>query len=326
MRAICLFSGGLDSMLAVKVMQEQDIEVIAVNFNFGLGSAVDRRAHLEKVAKEVGVELVIADVRKDYIEKVLFNPKHGYGSAFNPCIDCHGNMFKWAKEYMDKYDAQFVISGEVLNERPMSQRKDAMIKVEELSGLKGFVLRPLSAKFFEPSIPELNGWVDREKLLDIEGRSRKRQYELIEKYGIEYFESPGGGCLLTDEYMATKLRDYIKYDSFGVEDINVIKYGRHFRISEKAKLVVGRNKEDNDKIEAIENSKFYKIHLPKDLIGPVCLLSKTATKDDKEIAARIILTYAKTKQNEAYTICFDDECISTTPYESKERARETMLV
>jgi len=260
MRAICLFSGGLDSMLAVKVMQEQGIEVIAVNFNFGLGSTVDRRAHLKKVADEVGAELILADVRKEYLENVLFTPKHGYGSAFNPCIDCHGNMFRWAKEYMDKYDAKFVISGEVLNERPMSQRKDAMMKVEEISGLKGYVLRPLSAKFFEPSIPELEGWVDREKLLDIEGRSRKRQFELVEKYGIEYFESPGGGCLLTDDFMATKLNDFIKYDKFTVEDINVIKYGRHFRISEKAKLVVGRNHEDNEKLDAVENSKFYKVY------------------------------------------------------------------
>ena len=327
MRAICLFSGGLDSMLAVKVMQEQGIEVIAVNFNFGLGSASDRRVHLQKVADEVGCKLVIADVREDYIKNVLFSPKHGYGSAFNPCIDCHGNMFKWAKKYMDEYDAQFVISGEVLNERPMSQRKDAMIKVEEISGLKGLVLRPLCAKFFEPSIPETEGWVDRDKLLDIQGRSRHRQFELVEKYGIKYFEKPGGGCLLTEEFMATKMKDFIKYDStFTVDDINVVKYGRHFRLSEKAKLVVGRNQEDNEQLKKVENEKFYKIIMPENLMGPVSLLSKTATDEDKKLAAKIILTYARSQKDQKYSLLFGDESIEEMPYESKNDVREKMLL
>lgn len=326
MRAIALFSGGLDSMLAIKVIQEQGIEVIAVNFNIGFGSTEDRREHMQKVADEVGAQLVIADVRERYVNEVLFSPRYGYGSAFNPCIDCHGNMFKWAKEYMDKYDASFVISGEVLNERPMSQRKEAMDQVEKLSGLEGLVLRPLSAKFMKPSIPEEKGWVDRDKLLDIQGRSRKRQYELIEKYGIDYFESPGGGCLLTDKFVATKINDFIKYDTFTKDDIDVVKYGRHFRISPTAKLVVGRHQEDNEKIKAIVNDKFDTVFMPKGVTGPVSLLSKSATAEDREIAAKIILTYGKTQADATYTVTIGENSVEATPYPSKEDVREMMLL
>ncbi len=325
MKAIALFSGGLDSMLAIKVIQEQGIEVIAVNFNIGFGSTEDRREHMQKVADEVGVELVIADVRERYVEKVLFSPKYGYGSAFNPCIDCHGNMFKWAKEYMDKYGASFVISGEVLNERPMSQRKEAMDQVEKISGLEGLVLRPLSAKFMRPTIPEEKGWVDREKLLDIQGRSRKRQYELIDKYGIDYFESPGGGCLLTDKFVAVKINDFIKYDTFTKEDIDVIKFGRHFRIGPTAKLVVGRHQEDNEKIKAIVNEKFDTVYMPQGITGPVSLLSKSATPEERETAARIILTYGRTQPDTTYTLMIGESAVETTPYPSKNDVREMML-
>lgn len=327
MRAIALFSGGLDSMLAIKVIQEQGIEVIALNFNIGFGSTDDRREHMQKVADEVGAKLIIADVRERYVNEVLFSPKYGYGSAFNPCIDCHGNMFKWAKEYMDKYDAGFVISGEVLNERPMSQRKDAMNQVEKLSGLEGLVLRPLSAKFMKPSIPEEKGWVDREKLLDIQGRSRKRQYELIEKYGIDYFESPGGGCLLTDKFVATKIRDFIEYDKhFTKEDIDVIKYGRHFRVGPTAKLVVGRHQEDNEKIKTIVNDKFDTVFMPEGITGPVSLLSKRASAEEREIAARIILTYGRTTPDTTYTVTIGEHAVEAAPYPTKEDVREMMLL
>jgi tRNA-specific 2-thiouridylase len=325
MKAIALFSGGLDSMLAIKVLQEQGIEVIAVNFNIGFGSTEDRREHMQKVAKEVGVELVIADVRERYVSEVLFSPKYGYGSAFNPCIDCHGNMFKWAKEYMDKYGASFVISGEVLNERPMSQRKEAMNQVEKISGLTGLVLRPLSAKFMAPTTPELEGWVDREQLLDLEGRSRKRQYELVEKYGIDYFESPGGGCLLTDKFVAIKIRDFIRYDNFTKADIDVIKFGRHFRVGPTAKLVVGRHQEDNEKIRGIVNEKFDTVHMPEGIIGPVSLLAKSATPSEREAAAKIILTYGRTEAGKNYTLRIGTHEITATPFPSKNDVREMLL-
>ena len=326
MKAIALFSGGLDSMLAIKVIQEQGIEVIAMHFNIGFGSTEDRSEHLKKVADETGCELVVVDVRKRYVDEVLFSPKYGYGSAFNPCIDCHGNMFKWAGEMMEEYGASFVISGEVLNERPMSQRKEAMDQVEKLSGLEGLVLRPLSARFMPITIPEEKGWVERDKLLDIQGRSRKRQYELIDKYGIDYFESPGGGCLLTDKFLATKMNDFIKHDQFSVEDIDVLKYGRHFRISPDAKLVVGRHQEDNAHLKAIKNDKFFTLFMPEGTIGPVSLLSKTATPEDRETAARIVLTYGKTDPKQTYAILIGDDSVTAAPYESKEAVRDMLLL
>ncbi len=326
MKAIALFSGGLDSMLAIKVIQEQGIDVIAMHFNIGFGGTSDRSEHLKKVAQEVGVNLVVEDVRKRYIDEVLFSPKYGYGSAFNPCIDCHGNMFKWAGEKMKEYGASFVISGEVLNERPMSQRKEAMQQVEKLSGLEGLVLRPLSARFMAVTIPEEKGWVDRSQLLDIEGRSRKRQYELIEKYGIEYFESPGGGCLLTDKFLATKMKDFIEYNAFGVQDIDVLKYGRHFRISPTAKLVVGRHQEDNARLEAIVNNNFETVHMPEGIIGPVSLLSKSATPEDRALAGRIILTYGKTAPDQNYTLSIGDSALQLQPFASKEDVRSMMLL
>jgi len=325
MKAIALFSGGLDSMLAIKVIQEQGIEVIAVHFNIGFGSTKDRREHLQKVADQVNAELVIADVREQYLKTVLFSPEYGYGSAFNPCIDCHGNMFKWAREYMEKLGASFVISGEVLNERPMSQRMDAMKKVETISGIEGLVLRPLSAKHMDITIPEERGWVKREALLDIQGRCRDPQFSLIKKYGIEYFESPGGGCLLTEENIAIKIKDYIDHDRFEVPDIDVIKHGRHFRLPDGAKLVVGRHKEDNEMLERIENDKYNTLRTPQGLPGPLSLLRTTASEADKALAARIILSYTKAKSDTSYTITIGDEMIEASPFETKAAFKSYML-
>jgi len=325
LKAIALFSGGLDSILAIKIIEEQGIEVIALNFDFGLASTTDKNSQLQQIAKEMEINLVIADVRQEYLDEVLFSPKYGYGSAFNPCIDCHGNMFKWAKKYMDRFDAKFVISGEVLNERPMSQRMDSLKKVEKLSNLQGYVLRPLSAKFLEPTIPEINGWVDRDKLLDIKGRSRKKQFELVKKYRLNHFEMPGGGCLLTESFMAVKIKDFTKYDKFEVEDMEVIKYGRHFRISPVCKLVVGRHKEDNEKIKPIKNTKFWTVFMPTGVSGPVSLVSKSATEDDLQICAKIILTYGKTQADKEYKMVFGDSTIMQKPFLSKDEVKKYML-
>jgi len=325
MKAVALFSGGLDSILAIKVIEEQNIEVIALHFDFGLSSTVDKTSYLKKIAKEMNINLEIADVRQEYLDEVLFSPKYGYGSAFNPCIDCHGNMFKWAKKYMDKYGAKFVISGEVLNERPMSQRMDSLKKVEKISELEGYVLRPLSAKFLKPTIPEIKGWVNREKLLDIKGRNRKKQFELVEKYKLNHFEMPGGGCLLTEAFTAIKIKDFIKYDKFDTKDMEVIKYGRHFRISPTCKLVVGRNQEDNEKIKTIKNNKFYTISMPPNIPGPISLVSKSATEEDIKTCAKIILTYAKTKKEQEYELVFGNKKIVQKPLASKEEVRKFML-
>ncbi len=320
-RALALFSGGLDSLLAMKLLIEQGIEVIGLYFDTGFGgkAETEKQAYLQRVADKIGAKLEIINIRDQFIQEILFNPKYGYGKNFNPCIDCHANMFRIAKALLPKYDAKFIISGEVVGQRPMSQRFDALKKVAELSTADDLILRPLSAKLLPPTKPEIEGWVDREKLLGISGRSRHKQMELAKKWGIEEYESPSGGCLLTDENYSNKIRDHIKYDNFNIEDIEVLKWGRHFRLPGGAKLVVSRNKEENEKLSAIEVSKYTLFRLP--LPGPLSLISKNASQEDKKLAARIALTYSKAKPDETYEVQIGKEKFHTNPFENKSEAQ-----
>jgi len=316
-KAIALFSGGLDSTLAMKLIIDQGIEVIALNVSTGFGSTTDRLEHMKSMCEQVGAELKIVDIESEFLQDVLFSPKHGYGKHFNPCIDCHAKMFSVAKKVMEEEGASFLISGEVMGQRPMSQNKDALQTVLNESNCDGLLLRPLSAKALAPTIAELEGWVDREKLEGIVGRCRDRQLELAREIGLEDFESPGGGCLLTDANFAKKMVDFIKYDRFEVKDIPVMKFGRHFRLADGAKLVIGRNKEENQHLQDIKNDKYY--HLKTiGIPGPHGLLSKNATDADKELAARAMLTYTKATQDGEYKIAFDGDEVTSVPFESRE--------
>ena len=259
MKAIALFSGGLDSTLAMKLIIDQGIDVLAVNINTGFGSTKDRLDHMQNMCNQVGAELKIIDIQSEFLQDVLFDPKHGYGKNFNPCIDCHSKMFAVAKRIMEAEGASFLVSGEVMGQRPMSQNKDALQTVLNESNCNGLLLRPMSAKMLAPSIAEQNGWVDRERLEGITGRSRDRQLGLAKEIGLEDFESPGGGCLLTDENFAKKMNDFIKHDKFEVRDIPLMKFGRHLRLSDGAKLVVGRNQEENGYLQNIQNDKYYHV-------------------------------------------------------------------
>jgi len=320
MKAIALFSGGLDSTLAMKLIIDQGIEVIAVNINTGFGGTKDRRAHMQNMCDQVGAELMIVDIQHEYLQEVLFDAKHGYGKNFNPCIDCHGYMFKVAKKIMEKEGASFLISGEVVGQRPMSQNPDALNTVLNIGDVDGLLLRPMCAKHLKPTIAEESGWVDREKLQNVSGRSRKIQMEMAEQYGLTDFESPGGGCLLTDEGFSVKIRDFIKYDKFEVPDIAVIKYGRHFRLPDGAKLVVGRNQEENEKLEAVENEKFTLIK-PHGMPGPSSLLSSKVSQEDKTLASQIIVTYSKIDSDNEYSVEIADEIFSASPLESRKIAQ-----
>ncbi len=316
-KAIALFSGGLDSTLAMKLIIDQGIDVIALNIATGFGSTTDRLEHMKSMCEQVGATLKIVDIEHEFLQDVLFSPKHGYGKHFNPCIDCHAKMFAVAKRMMDAEGASFLISGEVMGQRPMSQNKDALQTVLNESNCDGLLLRPLSAKALAPTIAEINGWVDREKLEGIVGRCRDRQLELAREIGLEDFESPGGGCLLTDANFGKKMVDFIKYDTFEVQDIPVMKYGRHFRLADGAKLVIGRNKEENEHLQNIQNTKFY--HLKTvGIPGPHGLLSKNATQADKELAARAMLTYTKATQDGDYAIAFDGQEVTAHPFPSRE--------
>ena len=317
MKAIALFSGGLDSTLAIKLIIDQGIEVLAVNINTGFGSTKDRLEHMQSMCDQVGAELKIIDIQSEYLQDVLFDPKHGYGKNFNPCIDCHAKMFAVAKSIMEAEGASFLISGEVMGQRPMSQNKDALQTVLNESNCDGLLLRPMSAQKLTPTIAEEKGWVDRDKLEGITGRSRDRQLELAKEIGLADFESPGGGCLLTDENFGKKMFDFIKHDKFEVKDIPVMKFGRHFRLSDGAKLVIGRNKEENEHLQNIDNDKYYHIKTVG-LPGPHALLSKNATGDDKDLSASAILTYCKTSVDNSYTLSYDGEEVTSSPFSSRE--------
>jgi len=290
--AVALFSGGLDSILAVKLIQEQGIEVKGVNFKtpfFGLDKTF-------LAAKSLDMDLEIIDITQELLE-ILKKPKYGFGKNMNPCIDCHALMFKKAGEYMTKIGASFILSGEVLGERPMSQNRDSLSIIERESGFEGRILRPLSALLLAETIPEKEGLVDRNKLLDISGRSRKRQIELAAKMGIKDYPSPAGGCKLTEPVFSKRLRDLFTQGVFSLEEIELLKLGRHFRLSKDIKLVVGRNKEENEQLQNIFQDGDF-LFKAKNLKGPVSLLKGGSKANNKLIDKSCQITARYCDRNE----------------------------
>ena len=322
MKAIALFSGGLDSMLAIKTIAAQGIEVIALHIKIGFGGTKDVSAIMKKRAEMAGAEFMMLDVQEEYIQKVLFDAKYGYGKNFNPCIDCHGYMFTVGKAVMKDLGASFIFTGEVIGQRPMSQRHDAMKQVSKVADDKDekLILRPMSAKLMEETTPELEGWVDREKLYDISGRSRERQLAMAAAYGWEDYERPGGGCLLTEAHYSDRIKEFIRHDTFEVEDIQLLKFGRHFRLPDGAKLAVGRNREDNEGLQAIESEKYMVVKLP--ITGPYSLLSANASKEDKALAAKLAITYARSSTDESYEVQVGDKVITVSPFAEKKEAQQ----
>ena len=321
MRALALFSGGLDSMLAIKLIADQGIDVIAIHIKTGFGGTKDITELMRSRAQKAGATMEVVDVREEYIQKILFDPVYGYGKNFNPCIDCHGYMFKVAKGLMEKFDASFLITGEVVGQRPMSQRVDAMKQVSKLAEDRDdkLLVRPMSAKLMEATTPELEGWIDREKLLDISGRSREVQMQLAQAYGWEDYESPGGGCLLTEAHFSDRIREFIAHDTLTIEEIDLLKYGRHFRLPDGAKLTVGRDKEDNEGLQAIRSDKYIAVKLP--IGGPFSLLSADASSEDKALAAKIAITYTRSSTNEHYEVSVGEEPFDVSPFSKKREAQ-----
>ncbi len=323
MRAISLFSGGLDSMLAIRLMRDQGIDVTALYVKTGFGSTYDVTGELARRAAMVEADFVTADVQQAYIQEILFDPVYGYGKNFNPCIDCHGYMFKIARAMMEEAGASFLVTGEVVGQRPMSQRAEALGQVSKLAGDRPgerLILRPLSAKLLEPTTPEEEGWVDRERLLDISGRSRERQLSLAAAYGWEDYESPGGGCLLTDPAFSAKLREFVAHEELEVADIDLLKFGRHFRLPDGAKLVVGRHHEDNEALQKVDNPDYRPIRLP--VSGPFSLLHRAASPEEIVLALRIALTYGKSSPEEAYTIPYEGRTYTVRPFAAKAEAQK----
>jgi tRNA U34 2-thiouridine synthase MnmA/TrmU len=252
-KALALLSGGLDSTLAVKVMLDQGIEVEALNFISPFCNCTGKNAGCKseavRVAAEFNIPIKVMNKGVEYLELVR-NPRHGYGKGMNPCVDCRIFLLRKAREYMAESGADFVFTGEVLGQRPMSQRRDTLRVIERESGLAGLLLRPLSAKHFEPTIPEREGWVDRNRLLSIQGRSRKEQFQLAAELDVKNYPCPAGGCLLTELSYVSKVKDVFAHcEELDPRDFRLLKLGRHFRLSPAAKMIVGRDEGENTVLE-----------------------------------------------------------------------------
>ena len=285
---IGLMSGGLDSMLAARLLMEQGIEVVGISFTtpfFGSANA-------EKAAERIGFPLLIRDITDIHLE-VVKDPASGYGANMNPCIDCHALMVREARRIMDEKGWDFIFTGEVLNERPMSQTRASLNRVANLSGCRGLVLRPLSALRLDETIPEQEGKVDRKRLLDIQGRSRKPQMALAEKYGIRDYPTPAGGCLLTDPGFSRRLRDLIDNGpEEGAFSYELLKVGRHFRIAPGIKAVVGRDHAENLRLEELRREEDLLLRTA-DIPGPAVLLAGPASEEEIAAAASLVARYCK---------------------------------
>ena len=332
MKAIALLSGGLDSTLAAKIVLDLGIELEALNFLTVFCTCTTQGETClasQKAVDALGIPLKVLNVSEEYLH-VVKNPKHGYGSNMNPCIDCRIFMLKKAKAYMEETGASFIVTGEVLGERPMSQRRDSMRLIEKEAGLDGLIVRPLSAKLLPASIPEREGWVDREKLLKIQGRSRKPQIQLADHYGIRDYPCPAGGCLLTDPGFAKRMKDLIHHHSdFTLNDVHLLKVGRHFRFSPRLKLVVGRNEEENQKIQTFSEEGDILLRLFR-FPGPLSLLRGEAGEEEIEKAAAITARYSKAKDlKKVEVVCRKakedgDRSLSVSP--SSEKGVEALLI
>lgn len=293
-KAISLFSGGLDSMLAAKIVADLGVEVELVHFSsvFFFNTMFDEKTeHCYKLANDLGLKLTVIDISLE-ITNVIKNPRYGYGKNMNPCIDCHTFMVKKSVEYMKKVGADFIITGEVLNERPMSQTKTSLGLVEKRSQSEGFLLRPLSAKLLKPTVVEQKGLIDREKLYAIRGRSRKPQIELAEKLGIKEYSQPAGGCMLTEKVFSSRLRDVIdNIPNFSLTDINFLKIGRHFRISPRFKLIVGRDEKENDLLLNMLEKDDICFH-PSSVAGPIAVGRGVFTREDVLLGCSIVARYS----------------------------------
>jgi len=287
MKALALLSGGLDSAIAAKIVLEQGIEIEAFNF----ATPFIQHSDLTRLTDELGVKLHVVTLLEDYLE-IVKDPEHGYGSNMNPCIDCRILMLRKAKGYMNTVGASFIVTGEVLGQRPMSQHKEALVTIDKESDLEGLVLRPLSAKFLPPTSVERRGWIDRERMLSIRGRSRKKQIALASSYKISSYSCPSGGCLLTDPGFSKRLRDLLDHCPHpSLNDIELLKVGRHFRLSPSSKLIVGRNEEENKELKRLcqEGDVTFEV------IGyncPVSIARGILCRDDLMVSARLEARYS----------------------------------
>lgn len=293
--ALALFSGGLDSILACRVVIGQGITVKAVKFVspfFGYDLLARQKKYAEEMHNKYDIDVILKDISEKYLA-MLRHPPHGYGKNFNPCVDCKILLMKEAKEMMKDFNASFLISGEVIGQRPMSQRKDTLRVIERDGGCEGILVRPLCAKNLEPTKPELEGLIDREQLLDFRGRGRGPQMELAKECGITNYPSPAGGCVLTDPALGKRIEIFYKeHDVIKVADINLLMVGRHFRLPHEGWLTVGRKEAENSQIEALRQPDDWLLTM-QDRPGPSAILRYSDDPQDLESAASLVVRYGK---------------------------------
>lgn len=284
---IGILSGGLDSLLATKVLQDQGLHLMGIVYTTPF---FDLRPGM-RLEESLGIPIRFVDLADKHLQ-MLRNPVYGFGQHMNPCIDCHALMLREAGRIMEAEGAVFLYTGEVLGQRPMSQRRDSLKSVEKLSGYPGRVVRPLSAKLLEPTIPEIEGVIDRSRLLDLSGRGRKRQMALAEHYGIHDYPQPGGGCLLTREGFARKLRMLFDISpQAGSREVEILKHGRHFRLSNTTFLALGRDRHDNEKLESLAGPDDVLLRA-LDYPGPTGLLvGSPLDADTLGLAARVLAAH-----------------------------------
>jgi tRNA-uridine 2-sulfurtransferase len=295
-KAVALLSGGLDSTLAVKMMLEQGIDIVAVNFTSPFCNCTPKSAGCQhqasKVAAEFGIPIKVIAKGMDYM-RIVEKPPHGHGRGMNPCVDCRIYILRKVKELLPELEASFVITGEVVGQRPMSQRRQQIELIEKESGLPGLILRPLSAQHFPPTVPEQEGIVNREQLLAISGRSRKPQIGLAEEMGIKDYPCPAGGCMLTDPPMAARLRDLFAHvPDYGMNDLQFLKVGRHFRLDAGQKIIVGKNEEENNKISSMA-AVGATVYWPEDFRGPTAVARTDGKTPDDAAIGMIIAAYCR---------------------------------
>jgi tRNA U34 2-thiouridine synthase MnmA/TrmU len=310
-KAVGLFSAGLDSILAVMLILEQQIEVLGVTF---ISYFFDNSQQAQTWANRLGIPLKIIRLPGEYL-KIVKCPKYGYGRNLNPCIDCHIYMLKKAKLLMEELKADFVFTGEVLNERPMSQNRHALLIIEKESGLNGKLLRPLSAQLLEPTTVEILGIVNRQLLGRISGRSRKPQIELAHKYGIFDFPQPAGGCLLTDSSFSKRLKDAFLHYEETERDIELLKIGRHFRLDDAlhTKVIVGRNKQENERLRQLAQTDDIILE-PLYVPGPIVLIpNRSPTEEIINLAGKICARYTDRNNQALVKLKFNDIIIEAEP-------------
>ena len=295
--ALAMISGGLDSILAAKLVKEQGIEVIGICFKSHFFS----EKNALKMVKQIDIPLEVVDFSDEHFEMVK-NPKHGHGKNMNPCIDCHAMMMRYCGELLEKFHADFIITGEVLNQRPMSQNRSALDIVKNESGIGRKILRPLCAKNLNPTEMEINGLIDREALMDIKGRNRKVQMELAEKWGILDYPSPAGGCKLTEPNYSIRLRELVEHkEEISKKDLELLKIGRHFRVSKDAKIISTRTGEEGELLKQFLTEDDL-IFLATDYTGSMVVIIGKATNEDIEFAAKISGRYCKGKDDKIISI------------------------